>query len=159
MAPWIRLGAGAALVVALAGVGWAVLRGDGRPVAIDPGDSALLALGREIYARECASCHGRDLEGQANWRVRRPDGRLPAPPHDATGHTWHHPDQQLFAMTRDGIAPFAPPGYRTDMPAYAGRLTDHEIRAVLAYIKSRWPEEIQARQAEITRRSRDSSGK
>ena len=27
---------------------------------------------------------------------------LPAPPHNETGHTWHHPDEMLFAITKYG---------------------------------------------------------
>jgi mono/diheme cytochrome c family protein len=113
----------------------------------------LVALGERIYAKECAACHGRNLEGQPNWRSRRPDGRLPAPPHDATGHTWHHPDFQLFFMVKEGTAALAPPGYLTDMPAYKNRLSDREIAASLAYIKSKWPQRIKARQADISRRA------
>lgn len=105
----------------------------------DPGDAARVALGERVYAQHCASCHGARLEGQPNWRSRRPDGRLPAPPHDESGHTWHHPDRVLFAITRNGLVPpYAPKDYASDMPAYAGRLTDDEIWAALAFIKSRW---------------------
>lgn len=127
--------------------------GGGDPRAIDPADAALVALGEEVYAADCAACHGPDLGGEANWRQRKPDGRLPAPPHDETGHTWHHPDPQLFALTKYGPQALVGGGYESDMPAYEGVLSDREIRAVLAYIKSRWPEEIRARQAEITRRA------
>jgi mono/diheme cytochrome c family protein len=105
----------------------------------------VVALGENIYARACASCHGEDLEGQANWRERLPNGRLPAPPHDETGHTWHHPDEVLFRLTKDGPAALAGGGYESDMPAYADILSDAEIIAVLSYIKSTWPEEIRAR--------------
>ena len=77
---------------------------------------------------------------------------LPAPPHDETGHTWHHPDEMLFGIVRDGIAAYAPPGYDSDMPAFGGVLSDAEIRAVLAYIKSEWPEEIRRRHAAISGR-------
>ena len=105
----------------------------------DPGDAGRVALGERVYAQHCASCHGVRLEGQPNWRSRRPDGRLPAPPHDESGHTWHHPDRVLFAITRNGLVPpHAPKGYQSDMPAFAARLADDEIWAVLAYIKSRW---------------------
>lgn len=105
----------------------------------DPSDAQRVALGERVYAQHCAACHGARLEGQPNWRSRRPDGRLPAPPHDESGHTWHHPDRVLFAITRNGLVPpYAPRDYQSDMPAYAGRLADDEIWAVLAYIKSRW---------------------
>jgi hypothetical protein len=63
-----------------------------------------------------ALCHGANLEGQPNWRKPLPNGRLPAPPHDRTGHTWHHSDKQLFDMVKNGTAAMMP-GYETDMPA------------------------------------------
>ncbi|MGE3376498.1 MAG: cytochrome c [Vicinamibacteria bacterium] len=114
----------------------------------DAGDRARVALGERIYAQQCASCHGARLEGQPNWRSRQPNGRLPAPPHDESGHTWHHPDRLLFAITKEGLVPpHAPAGYESDMPAFAGKLSDDEIWAVLAFIKSRWtsPEVREAR--------------
>jgi mono/diheme cytochrome c family protein len=119
----------------------------------DPNDAAQVALGAKLYAQHCGACHGMKLEGQPNWRSRQANGRLPAPPHDESGHTWHHPDQVLFAITRNGlVAPYAPKGYQSDMPAFAGALSDAEIWAVLAYIKSHWtsPEVLQARE-QITR--------
>ena len=98
-----------------------------------------LALGRKIYAQHCAACHGTRLEGQPDWRKPLPNGRMPAPPHDESGHTWHHPDDVLFGITKHGLVPpYAPRGYESDMPAFAGTLSDHEIRAVLAYISSHW---------------------
>lgn len=95
--------------------------------------------GKVLYMEFCASCHGANLEGQLDWRRRLPNGRLPAPPHDATGHTWHHSDEQLFRLVKDGLAAIAP-GYETDMPAYAGVLADAQIEAILDYVKGTWPE-------------------
>lgn len=143
--------AGVALAAAVAAV--AVVRLFDPP-APDPGDAALVALGRAVYAAQCAACHGAALEGQPNWRERRPDGLLPAPPHDATGHTWHHADAQLMAIIRDGMVPFGPPGYRSEMPAFKDVLSGREIAAVLAFIKSTWPAEARARQARITAQQR-----
>ena len=37
------------------------------------------------------------------------------------------------------------------MPAFGGALSDDEIWAVLAYIKSSWPREIRKAQLEMTR--------
>ena len=100
---------------------------------------ATLALGAKLYAQHCASCHGARLEGQPDWRRRLPSGRMPAPPHDESGHTWHHPDEVLFGITKQGLVPpYAPPGYQSDMPGFANVLSDEEIRAVLAYIASHW---------------------
>lgn len=115
-------------------------------------DPAQLALGARIYAEHCASCHGAKLEGQPDWRKRLPNGRFPAPPHDDSGHTWHHPDEVLIGITKNGLVPpYAPPGYESDMPAFAGKLSDDEIRAVLAYIKSHWSDEVRKLRAEMLR--------
>lgn len=144
--PLILAGAAIALAGAAAWMLWPAAP----PGRADPDDAALVALGAEVYRRHCASCHGANLEGQPAWRVRKPDGRLPAPPHDATGHTWHHPDEQLFWITKFGVRPpLAPEGYASDMPGFAEKLGDEEIRAVIAFIKSRWPPEIRARQRQI----------
>lgn len=129
------------------------------PAATVPAAAPLLdpdevALGERVYAEACASCHGANLEGQPNWQTRNADGKLPAPPHDETGHTWHHPDAQLFAITKFGLAPIAGADYATDMPAFEGTLTDAEIMAALAYIKSRWPEKIRVHQAGIDAQAR-----
>ncbi len=115
-----------------------------------PPDPAQLALGEKLYAAHCASCHGARLEGQPDWRKRQPNGRLPAPPHDDTGHTWHHPDEVLIGITRNGLVPpYAPPGYESDMPAFAGKLSDEDIRAVLAYIESHWSGEVRQARAQM----------
>lgn len=135
-------------VAALAGVWW-LRHGTGyRPG--DPDDPHQLALGQKVYAEACASCHGMHLEGQPNWRLRKPDGRLPAPPHDYHGHTWRHADAELFGMVKRGIAPYAPPGYQTDMMGFAGALSDEQIWAVIAYIKSAWPPEFRTYQQRVT---------
>jgi mono/diheme cytochrome c family protein len=119
----------------------------------DPQNPDQVARGKLVYAQHCAACHGARLEGQPNWQDRLPSGRMPAPPHDASGHTWHHPDSVLFGITKQGLVPgkYAPPKYESDMPAFGDRLTDEEIWVVLAYIKSAWPEKIRNAQAEITR--------
>jgi mono/diheme cytochrome c family protein len=102
-----------------------------------------LQLGQKIYAQHCAACHGLKLEGQPDWRKPLPNGRMPAPPHDDSGHTWHHPDEVLFGITKHGLVPpYAPPGYQSDMPGFGAVLTDAEIRAVLGYIAAHWSGEV-----------------
>jgi mono/diheme cytochrome c family protein len=135
---------GAAVVLAAAGY---FLRQNHEPTWADAGDADLVARGRIVYQQNCAACHGARLEGQANWRTPKADGTLPAPPHDVTGHTWHHSDQMLFDVTKYGSASVAGPGFKSGMPLYADILDDGDIWAVLAYIKSHWPADIQAAQS------------
>ena len=109
-----------------------------------------LAMGEQIYGEQCAACHGVNLEGAPNWQFRQADGTLPAPPHDATGHTWHHDNGLLFNYTKLGSAgaleAMGITDFKSGMPAYAEVLTDEEIWSVLAFIRSTWPAEIQAAQ-------------
>ncbi|MCO5108823.1 MAG: cytochrome c [Burkholderiaceae bacterium] len=144
---WLIAAGAAAAILALA---WWQF-GDAKPGRIDPDDARLVALGREVYAKHCASCHGANLEGQPDWRSRGPNGRMPAPPHDASGHTWHHPGDVLFGIVKEGVQKYAPPGYQSDMPAYAGVLSDEQIVAVLSYVKSTWPADVRRRHDELER--------
>jgi len=132
-------------------VGFVVIACFGRVALADTipyTDISKVNLGQSVYEQNCASCHGSKLEGQFNWQKRSADGYLPAPPHDETGHTWHHPDQMLFELTKYGLQKFAGADYKSNMPAYSGKLTDDEIWNVLAYIKSRWPDQIQRKHTE-----------
>ncbi|PSH63302.1 cytochrome C [Phyllobacterium brassicacearum] len=117
--------------------------------------AATIALGKTHYAKRCASCHGARLEGQPNWKRPLPSGRMPAPPHDASGHTWHHPDSVLFRITREGPAAVVGGGYQSDMPGFGNVMSDDDIRAVLSFIKSTWPERERQYQVEMSRRERE----
>ena len=113
--------------------------------SINRDDPDLVALGQTIYRDYCASCHGDRLQGEPDWKVRKPNGRMPAPPHDASGHTWHHPDRLLFAITKFDLTRVAGRPIPSDMPVFEGLLSDREIITSLAYIKSTWPSDIQAK--------------
>lgn len=145
---WTIIGLFGLVIIAVGGVlAWFWFR-PAMP-KIDANDAAQVTQGQAVYAAQCARCHGANLQGQPNWRERQANGRLPAPPHDATGHSWHHPDSTLFGITKHGMSDYAPPGYQSDMLAFDGILSDEEIAAVLAYIKSQWPPDIRDRQERI----------
>ena len=146
-----------AAIVALSAIGFAVLAQsesdedlvEGLTFLGEPVTAADIEAGQTLYAENCASCHGANLEGQPDWRRRLDNGRMPAPPHDETGHTWHHSDRNLFVVTKGGVGAVVP-SYESDMPAFEGILSDDEIAAVLAFIKSTWPERERGFQAEVT---------
>ncbi len=110
--------------------------------------------GEALYAEHCATCHGDDLEGQPNWRAPNPDGTLPAPPHDDSGHTWHHPDDMLRDYTRLGgretLRQMEVTGVTSAMPAFGNVLDDTQIESILNFIKSRWSPRSRDHQRRIT---------
>jgi mono/diheme cytochrome c family protein len=105
-------------------------------------DATRVATGAALYAEHCAACHGAELEGQPDWQERDADGYLPAPPHDETGHTWHHPDALLIRITTLGTEAIVGGNYRSNMAGFADVLGEDGIVDVLAYIKSTWPDEV-----------------
>ncbi len=131
----IALLAGGAVLVAV--IGYLVI------ASLAQRPRAETTAGQSLYAANCARCHGINLEGQPNWMTRNESGRLPAPPHDEAGHSWHHSDKQLFKITKFGLAAIAP-GYESDMPAFEDALTDDEIRSVWDYIRTRWSDRARA---------------
>ena len=145
---------GVGLASAAAGLAW-LLFGLAEPalpeIPTDPQEVELFRLGETLYALHCASCHGPNLEGEPDWRRRRPDGGYPAPPHDGSGHTWHHPDAQLLDIVRDGGQARAMPGFRSRMPAFRNVLSDEEIVAILWFIERHWSAEQRAHQESVTR--------
>ncbi len=137
---------GGVMILGLAGVGAALwpagAQGDEGPGQLRWQDADVVARGAEVYAAYCADCHGADLEGQADWRERDADGYLPAPPHDETGHTWHHPDDVLIALTTRGTAALVGGDYQSNMMGFGDVLDEDDILAVLSFIKSTWPAEV-----------------
>ena len=111
-------------------------------ITLNPDNKETILLGKSVYVQNCASCHGVKLEGQKDWMSRLPDGLMPAPPHDETGHTWHHSDKYLFMITKYGIEDIIGQKYPNNMPAYKDILSDKEIISVLSYIKSTWPNKV-----------------
>ena len=156
--------AGAALVAAVGLGGWMLTQGTGPTTgARTPAAPATfdVAAGEALYQTNCASCHGANLEGQPDWQSAGPDGLLPPPPHDETGHTWHHADNILFdyvklggedVLKQQGIA------FDSGMPGFGDQLTDAQIWDILSYIKSTWPDRERAVQADRSAAAQKTQG-
>ena len=110
-------------------------------------DSAMVMLGKKIYAGHCASCHGRNLQGQPLWQLIDEYVGRRAPAHDETGHTWQHSDEDIFYMIKYGRFPSMPAEIVSLMPAFDAVLSDFEILSVAAFIKARWPIGLRISQA------------
>ena len=143
--------AAVALIAAAIGIAafWLIVWNSGEPNRADAANPTLVARGKVLYQQHCGSCHGANLEGQPNWRERDADGMLPAPPHDMTGHTWHHADALLFDVTKWGSTAVVGSDYMSNMPGFAETMSDGDIWAVLAFIKSTWPLDIQEIQSDL----------
>ncbi|KAA9009490.1 cytochrome c [Histidinibacterium aquaticum] len=115
--------------------------------------------GAALYAEHCASCHGAELEGQPDWQSPGPDGVLPAPPHDVTGHTWHHDSQLLLDYVRLGGAAALEArgvsGFESGMPGLGDQLSESDILDILGFIRSTWPEHAKRVQQERTHGASD----
>lgn len=124
------------------------LRGSEGGNGLTDSPASEIAVGETVYQNNCAACHGVNLEGEADWKIQNDDGSFRAPPHTADGHTWHHPDAQLIEAIEKGGSRLEGLniGGTSNMPAYADILSDEEIRAVLVFLKSRWPDEIRLQQ-------------
>lgn len=142
----------AVATAAAAAAWWRLAAPDPAGGLLRPDDGEVVAAGATVYAEHCAACHGADLQGEPNWMEPRPDGLMPAPPHDDSGHTWHHPDSVLLDITRRGMAAVVGDDYRSAMPAFSGALSEAEIVAALSYVKSRWPAEIRRLHDEMNAR-------
>ncbi len=100
-------------------------------------DEQRIESGRELYGLECEVCHGADLQGDPDWKTPNTDGSFRPPPQDASGHTWHHPDQLLVEIIREGSG-----STLSAMPLYGDILTQDEILSMIEFFKSTWgPEE------------------
>lgn len=116
---------------------------DSRPAESGSLDE-VLAKGAELYAANCQLCHG-DREGKG--------ATLGAPPHNASGHTWHHPDAQLKETIFNGKLGFGL------MPPFKDKLTEREVDAVVAYIRTWWTEQQRRGQADISQRYQEALDK
>lgn len=109
-----------------------------------------VSKGEIPYAQFCSKCHGANLEGALNWKQSLPDGSFPPPPHDSSGHTWHHPDALLISIIENG----GDPAYNSKMPPFKDQLSREEIAAILEFIKSSWGRKEREYQWWITARPR-----
>jgi mono/diheme cytochrome c family protein len=102
-----------------------------RPVAPPPpAYDGLVTRGAQVYAANCFACHGGRGDGGGPWAPT-----LPVPARDFTDHGWMagQSDGVLFTSIQRGVA-------GTPMPAFAGRLSEADTWAVVAYLRGFSPQ-------------------
>ncbi len=92
--------------------------------------AARLARGAEIYAANCVACHGPG--GSPDPELARSLGVMPANFSDALFNSREPAATWRMVITHGG----PPMGFSESMPAFGGVLPEHDIDAVLAYIKT-----------------------
>lgn len=118
---WLVAGTVVGVLLVAAFPAYRAVESDRRDVALAERQAAEVRTGREIWASNCASCHGEEGEG------------VDAPALNSEEFLAEASDRQIHHVTQAGI-----PG--TEMGAWwielGGPLTDEEVRAVVAYIVS-----------------------
>lgn len=96
-----------------------------------------IIYGKEVFSKNCASCHGYNAEKTLDWKKTLADGSYPPPPLNDKAHAWHHPKWQLMEIITNGGA-----SYDGKMPAFKDKLTVEEKDAAISYFQSFWSDEF-----------------
>ncbi|VAW66113.1 Cytochrome c family protein [hydrothermal vent metagenome] len=96
-----------------------------------------LTLGEKVYRKNCMQCHNENAKGTQAWKQLSPDGNYPPPPLNGSAHAWHHDLGTLTRSIKNGGVPLG-----GVMPAFKDKLSEQEIRAVIAYFQSFWSDEV-----------------
>ncbi|EKV32468.1 putative c-type cytochrome [Caenispirillum salinarum AK4] len=101
-----------------------------------------VADGGRLYAENCAACHGSGVDNPPGWRPVI--GGIAPPPLTADGLPTDSTDGYLVRVIREGAAAVHGDPARHRMPPFRDVLTNREIHAVVAFLKDRWPDHLQA---------------
>jgi cytochrome c oxidase cbb3-type subunit 3 len=82
-----------------------------------PGDAARIPAGKEVFAQNCASCHGEDAKGNQE---------LGAP--NLTDKTW------IYGSDQQSVYTTVYNGRQGHMPSWGGRLTPLQIKILALYV-------------------------
>ncbi len=106
-----------------------------------------LERGADLYQTYCRTCHG----GASGGRISDSP-----PPHNSNGHTWHHSDCQLIDTVMNGspmgqMMRLMPGGEDARaMPLFVNTLSEQDVEAILAYVKTWWRQAQRDHQARVT---------
>jgi copper transport protein len=89
-------------------------------------DATSIAAGKQVYEKNCASCHGKTGKGDGLMGEE-----LNPKPADLTDAQWKHgsTDGEIFTVIKDGVK-------GTGMKSFNSKLTTHELWDVVNYVRS-----------------------
>ena len=94
-----------------------------------------ISSGEVIFQQNCASCHGSNAEASPDWQ--QATGEKAAPPLNGSANSWNKSMEQLSQAIRLGSIQIG-----GSMPAFKGSLSEQQIKQVIAYFQSKWPDEV-----------------
>ena len=103
--------------ILITGLGSAILSAEG----LEWNNKKMIAQGRDIFVKNCASCHGKNAQGQGNF------------PSLKAGHITHHSPQKILKQIAEG---------GKSMPAFKEKLTKKERQSAFVYVHSLWSEKM-----------------
>ena len=101
---------------------------------------AVVDYGANLFQQNCATCHGANAEGTADWKQRDANGNYPPPPLDGSAHAWHHSIPQLMRSIKEGSIKLG-----GTMPPFGDKFSDQQVLSLIAYFQSKWPDQLYAR--------------
>jgi len=112
-------------------------------------DQEILEQGKTLFLNNCSPCHGKEAQGTTEWRKPGPDGNYPPPPLNGSAHAWHHSTDILLEVIKEGTVP------EGNMPSWEGKLSDNEIKSIISWIQTLWPDDVFKQWQEIDLESRE----
>ncbi|MEK9672317.1 MAG: c-type cytochrome [Rhodospirillaceae bacterium] len=143
-----------AVVACVAVIGYIAATRPPVDTAANEKNQAQVTMGGTTYQKFCLECHGDRLKGRASWDRAIHMREQAGIPLNADGVTWHLSDQRLFGAIATGDRVKNGKSERIHKDGYAGKLSDAEIWALIAYFKTTWTARQLLAQQESTQRER-----
>ena len=135
----VKAGVGSCVLLALL---LAACQGPGVPPLPTQPPAEVLAKATELYAVNCQACHG-GREGKTTGMALR---------HNDQGDVWRMSDAQIREVIMNGRIG------KGMMPTFKLRLSQDEVGAIVALMKTWWTDDQRRSQAETTRRDLEAGG-
>jgi mono/diheme cytochrome c family protein len=112
----------------------------GSTVSVRHFDPASVTRGAELFAERCAQCHGPQAQGHPDWQTPSNGQFAAAPPLNGTGNDWKRTRAELAAVIKSGVRRASDKA--EIMPAWQGRLNEHDIDDLVNWMQSLWPPDV-----------------
>ncbi len=109
--------------------------------SVRPFSAESIARGAAVFQQRCAECHGPGGQGHPDWRPKRDDKLVVAPPLNGSGPAARRKKAELKKIITEGVSLGGIPV----MPKWNGRLNESDIDDVITWFQALWPPEVYER--------------